>query len=342
MVGRFISCILFLLAAATARAAEYPLLPGQTAIGGVTTYVVSAEETMMDVARAHGLGFTELMAANRQIDPWLPPDGATIVIPAFHILPDGPREGIVVNVAERRLFYFHPDDKRVETFPVGIGRLESATPEGATKVVRTQRNPSWYPTSSALKENPDLPWEVPPGPRNPLGTFAFYLGWPTYLIHGTNQPDGIGRAISHGCIQMYPEDIERLAKVVKIGTSVRIVNDEISVAIVDGQLYATVALARLQAEALEAGKDVDPEPMADLAVTIGSAAASHDFHVNWAAVETAALVRDGLPVLVGRRGAVLELSRAEIAWDDEKKTDEKPARKNRRPRARPAQLAANK
>ncbi|HEU5136006.1 MAG TPA: L,D-transpeptidase family protein [Steroidobacteraceae bacterium] len=200
-------------------------------VGVVQKTKASKEDTLTDIARRFNIGYEEIVRANPGVDPWLPGE-REIVIPSQFILPNAPRQGIVINAAAMRLFYY-PKVKKgeqqvVHTYPIGIGKVGWKTPEGATTIVRRTKDPVWRPTASILaehKKNDDpLPAVVPAGPDNPLGRFAFYLGWPTYMIHGTNKPAGVGLRSSHGCIRLYPEDIAQLYELAPIGTSVRVVN----------------------------------------------------------------------------------------------------------------------
>jgi len=200
-------------------------------VGVVQKTRASKEDTLTDIARRFNVGYEEIVRANPGVDPWLPGE-REIVIPSQFILPNAPRQGIVINAAAMRLFYY-PKVKKgeqqvVHTYPIGIGKVGWKTPEGATTIVRRTKDPVWRPTASILaehKKNDDpLPAVVPAGPDNPLGRFAFYLGWPTYMIHGTNKPAGVGLRSSHGCIRLYPEDILQLFELAPIGTSVRVVN----------------------------------------------------------------------------------------------------------------------
>jgi L,D-transpeptidase ErfK/SrfK len=200
-------------------------------VGTVQKTRATKEDTLTDIARRFNIGYEEIVRANPGVDPWLPGE-REIVIPSQFILPNAPRQGIVINAAAMRLFYY-PKVKKgeqqvVHTYPIGIGKVGWKTPEGSTTVVRRTKDPVWRPTASILaehKKNDDpLPAVVPAGPDNPLGRFAFYLGWPTYMIHGTNKPAGVGLRSSHGCIRLYPEDIAQLFELAPIGTSVRVVN----------------------------------------------------------------------------------------------------------------------
>jgi L,D-transpeptidase ErfK/SrfK len=204
------------------------------------------EDTLYDLARKFSLGSEELIRVNPGVDPWLPGAGKTLVVPDRHILPPGPREGIVVNLPEHRLYYY-PKPKRggpveVITYPVSIGKMDWRTPLGLTHVIGKQKNPVWYPPESVRKEHAEagdpLPPSVPSGPDNPLGLFAMRLaaGNGTYLIHGTNNPIAVGLAVTHGCIRMYPDDVAALFPLIPVGTPVRLINVPIKVAWVDGEL----------------------------------------------------------------------------------------------------------
>jgi L,D-transpeptidase ErfK/SrfK len=204
------------------------------------------EDTLTDIARRFNVGYEEIVRANPGVDPWLPGEGKEIVIPSQFVLPNAPREGIVINAAAMRLFYY-PKAKKgekqfVHTYPIGIGKVGWKTPEGATKIVRRQKDPVWRPTASIIKEHlkergEKLEAVVKAGPDNPLGRHAFYLGWPTYMIHGTNKPAGVGLRSSHGCIRLYPEDIAALFESAPIGTPVRVVNQPFVFGWHDGALH---------------------------------------------------------------------------------------------------------
>ena len=210
-------------------AAEYRLADQQEVLGDVTVIAARYEDTFVSLARTHNVGFEALRRANPDVDEWLPGEGTQVIIPNRYVLPRAPHRGIVVNVAELRLYYF-PDagGGRVITHPISIGRMDWATPLGTTTIVGKVANPSWYPPESIraehLERNDPLPRIVPPGPDNPLGAHALRLGLPGYLIHGTNKPSGVGMRVTHGCIRMFPEDIEALYKMVPAGTPVHLVN----------------------------------------------------------------------------------------------------------------------
>jgi L,D-transpeptidase ErfK/SrfK len=296
---RLLSCALVPWFRVTlAPAADYALATGQSAVGQVDYVVAHREDTLLDVARRHGLGFTQLMAANRGVDPWLPDDGKRIALPNFYLLPDARREGIVVNLAAQRLFYFPPGGGRVETYPIGVGVEGRSTPLGNTRIVRKEADATWYPPPSIRAEDADLPLAVHPGPDNPLGAFALYLGWRGYLIHGTNKPDGVGRNASHGCLHLYPEDIARVFQEVPVGTPVRVIDQELEVAWVDGELYVQVHPNKAQADEIDVSGHFKPAVPPDLTARVAAAAGESVHRVDWNAVWRAGIERTGLPVRV--------------------------------------------
>jgi L,D-transpeptidase ErfK/SrfK len=212
---------------------EFPFDPKTTAVVGTLQVTHSRhEDTLADIARRFNLGYDEVVRANPDVDPWLPGEGTRIVLPTQFVLPEAPAEGIVVNIAALRMFYFPKqakDEPRVVmTFPIGIGKVGWATPIGTTKIVSKREKPLWTPPPSVRKEHEEagdpLPAQVPAGPDNPLGLYAMNLGWPSYLIHGTNKPPGVGMRASHGCIRMYPEDIAKVFPEIPVGMKVTVVN----------------------------------------------------------------------------------------------------------------------
>jgi L,D-transpeptidase ErfK/SrfK len=218
--------------ACTAQAGEFNIGPDNDVVGEVVQIQAVHEDTFVRLARRYNVGYQELRDANPGVDAWLPGEGTTIVVPTSYVLPRAERRGIVINVSELRLYYF-PDGPtgRVITHPISIGRMDWATPLGRTSIVAKTENPAWYPPESIRIEhaarNDPLPRVVPPGPDNPLGKYALRLGIPGYLIHGTNKPAGLGMRVSHGCIRMFPEDIEVLFDDIPTGTPVTIVNQPV-------------------------------------------------------------------------------------------------------------------
>ncbi len=217
----------------------------QTVVGEPQVVFARADDTLSDLAREYGLGYDEILAANPGTDPWLPGEGTPIFLPTQYVLPNVPKNGVVLNIATKRLFYFPTaedgEPQQVLTYPIGIGRVGWETPLGATRVVSKARDPHWYVPRSVRLEHKEmgnpLPSVVPPGPDNPLGTRVLKLDMPGYLIHGTNQPYGVGMRVSHGCVRLYPENIEFLYALVDIGETVTIINDPYQMGQRDGVWY---------------------------------------------------------------------------------------------------------
>jgi len=202
-------------------------------VGEVQITLASQEDTLSDIARRFNVGYEEMVRANPGVDPWLPGAGRSIVVPTRFVLPDAPRDGIVINIAAMRLYYYPPHKKGepqiVYTHPIGIGKVGWSTPQGVTAVVSHVKDPIWRPSVALRKDHFNdngeaLPAVVEAGPDNPLGKFELTLGWRGFLIHGTNKPYGVGLRSSHGCIRLYPEDIEKIYEMVTNGTHVRVVN----------------------------------------------------------------------------------------------------------------------
>jgi L,D-transpeptidase ErfK/SrfK len=220
--------------------------PDDDVVGAVQITIASKEDTLPDIARRFNVGYEEIVRANPGVDPWLPGAGRSVVVPTRFVLPDAPRQGIVINVAALRLYYFPPHKKGepqiVYTHPIGIGKVGWSTPQGATTVVSHVKDPIWRPSAALRKDHfndngEELPAVVKPGPDNPLGKFELTLGWRSYLIHGTNKPYGVGLRSSHGCVRLYPEDIERIYAMVTNGTPVRVVNQPFLFGMHEQQLY---------------------------------------------------------------------------------------------------------
>jgi L,D-transpeptidase ErfK/SrfK len=225
---------------------RFPLPADGTDVVGEVQFTTSRyEDTLLDIARRYDLGYDEIVAANPGVDPWLPGEGTRIVLPTQFVLPGGGREGVVLNLASKRLFYYPRPEPgapaEVITHPVGIGRKGWLTPQGTMQITQKLVNPAWTVPESVRQEHAELgdplPKIVPPGPDNPLGDFAMRLSLPSYLIHGTNQPYGVGLRVSHGCVRLYPEDIASLFPRVPVGTQVRIINEPYLAGWRDGRLY---------------------------------------------------------------------------------------------------------
>jgi L,D-transpeptidase ErfK/SrfK len=286
--------------------------PDQDVIGRVQVTVAKHEDTFADIARRFNVGYSELVRANPGVDPWLPGEGTEIVLPTEFILPEAAREGLVLNLAQMRLYHFPkpekgaPKDGPVEviTHPIGIGKVGWATPEGTTKVVSHVKDPTWTPPVSVRKEHAKdgdiLPATVPPGPDNPLGRHMMRLGWPSYLIHGTNKPPAVGMRASAGCVRLYPEDIALIFEAVPDGTKVTVVNQPFLLGWQGDRLLVQayeplVDDKRNWEDVPKALRQKLKKPKSALWKKI----AEHDEAVDWEAVRAAAAEPRGIPIDVG-------------------------------------------
>jgi L,D-transpeptidase ErfK/SrfK len=217
----------------------------QTVVGEPQIVLTGPEDTFSDLARTYGLGYDDLIDANPGIDPWLPGDGTPVLLPTQYVLPDAPKRGVILNIATKRLFYYpasaEGEPQQVMTYPIGIGRVGWETPLGETTVIAKAKDPTWWVPASVRREHAEmgdpLPSVVPPGPDNPLGTRVLKLDMPGYLIHGTNQPYGVGMRVSHGCVRLYPENIEFLYTLVDVGEIVTIMNEPYQIGRKNGTLF---------------------------------------------------------------------------------------------------------
>ena len=219
--------------------------PNDDVVGYVQRTTIGKHDTLSDVARRFDVGYDEVVMANPGVDPWLPGVGRVVVVPTRFVLPEAVHRGVVINLAAMRIFYYPPHKRHqpqiVYTHPIGIGRIGWKTPEGSTRIIGRQKNPVWIVPKSIRKEHAAegdmLPPVVPAGPDNPLGQYLFRLGWPGYLIHGTNKPYGVGMRVSHGCMHLYPEDIKQFFDMIPVGTKVTVVNQPYVFGWHDGTLY---------------------------------------------------------------------------------------------------------
>lgn len=265
-----------------------------------TTYRAAYEDTLLEVARRFGLGYVEMVAANPGTDPWLPGEGTNVVLPTIHLLPDAPREGVVINLADMRLYYFDQPGTQPRSYPIGIGREGLTTPLGTTTIARKTKDPTWRPTERMRAEDPELPEMVPPGPDNPMGTRAMYLGWSLYAIHGTNKPWGIGRRSSSGCIRMYPEHAEELFDLVKVGIKVTVVDQPIKLEWIDGALFMEAHPTQDQSDQLELEGRFNPELPSKVVDQVLAAAGEHANGLDWSRIRRATVERRGYPVRITR------------------------------------------
>jgi L,D-transpeptidase ErfK/SrfK len=292
------------IATPAAWASVYELPADGSPVVGADSSVRSAyEDTLTDIAHRYSLGYYEIIRANPHVDVWLPGADKEIMLPGRRILPPGPREGIVVNLPEHRLYYYPKPIGRekpvVITYPVSIGKMDWRTPLGATEVIAKIRNPAWYPPESIRKEHAEngdpLPKVVVAGPDNPLGNFALRLGagHGEYMIHGTNNPTAVGMSVTHGCIRMYPEDVAALFAIVPVGTKVRLVNEPVKVAWVAGEL-----LLEAHPPVDEQGQSVEPD-LQVLSAKLDHALGDSSAAIHWDLARATLQAANGIPTVVG-------------------------------------------
>lgn len=299
-----IICCVFIMQFASSLHAERYVLPedGSDLIGHTSIISAKEEDTFVKLARRFNIGYEELVIANPTIDPWLPGEGSQVVIPSQYILPKYKREGLILNLAEMRLYYFPKSAsgkaKYVHTYPISVGRTGWDTPHSVTKIIGMSKNPTWYPPASIRKEheekNDPLPASVPPGPENPLGKFALRLGLSGYLIHGTNEPRGIGMRVTHGCIRLHPNDIEDLFNRVRVNMPVAIVNQPYKLAWLNNQLYVEMH----PSEGFEA-KNGSKNLTEFVRSIVEATKSDKSYKVNWQLANKLAKNKTGLPTVVG-------------------------------------------
>jgi len=305
LIGRtLIAAILLAVVALPAQAVVWPLVEDEQVVGELITDGLRGDDTLVEMARMHNIGHFEMRAANPQLDPWLPRPGQEVVVPQLHVLPDTPREGIVVNLAERRLYYFADawpdrDGAVVSTHPVGVGLLDRATPVTQAQVTAKVDNPAWYPNENTREwyrreKNEILPAMVPAGPENPLGEHALILDADGLLIHGTHRPAGVGMRVSQGCIRLYPESIANLIGQVPVGTRVRIVDQPARSGWRGGSLYLEVDPAGDEPDTRH-DEDVWRKLRAQL-----EARADERAEIDWDKARSAFERADGVPVVIAR------------------------------------------
>jgi L,D-transpeptidase ErfK/SrfK len=229
---------------------KYTVAESDSVFGELRAYRVKRGDTLFDIARQYSVGYNELVESNPGLDVWLPPPGAIVLLPKSWILPCCGRRGLVINIPEMRLYYFTssaegPGVTDVITYPVGLGREEWQTPRGKFKVLSKTANPTWVIPESIrderIAEDGDMRTSIPGGaPDNPLGGYRLALSLPSYAIHGTNIPWGVGMQVSHGCIRLYPEDVERLFGAVPVGTPGEFVYQPVKIGVRAGDVYVEV------------------------------------------------------------------------------------------------------
>ncbi len=267
--------------------------------GGLAVVASRYEDTFAAIGNTHSLGFLELVKANPGVDPWLPGEGTTITLPRHYVLPEAKRKGIVINLAEYRLYYF--TDKGVSVYPVGVGTEDNPSPVTDASVTMTLESPAWYPPKSILakakKDGEYLPRMIPPGPDNPLGPYAIMLSEPGYLIHGTNKQFGVGTQVSHGCFRMYNEDISRFVYEVAKGASVQVVNQPVKVGMNGSEVWLEVH--RSGEEYPEADREALWKTVSTRLETLRQNVPG--LELQRGAIESAVDQADGIPRMIGEQ-----------------------------------------
>lgn len=296
-----------LLLAGPSAALELPLPPeGEDMVGEIQVIKAKYEDTFAALGETYDLGYLELVAANPGVDPWLPGEGTDIILPTRFILPPGPREGIVINLAEYRLYYYPEGQSVVHTYPLGIGREGWGSPVGNTRISAMTSNPAWYPPQSIRDEHAadgdPLPRVVPPGPDNPLGPYKMTLAMPGYLIHGSNKKFGIGMRVSHGCFRMLNHNVLELSERVKVGTPVRIIDEPYKFGVSQGMVY-------LEAHTPLQEEDQHMTLMDKHAVVVNTLLKRDDdagtLRLDWEMVREIIAGEDGLPIQIAEQGQAL-------------------------------------
>ncbi len=290
------------------------LLPvdGSNMVGRIRVITPDPDNTMLDIARHYDLGYNEITAANPGVSIWLPGAGARIIVPTEFILPPRPWTGIIINIAQRRLYYFPPpkgkEPATVITFPTGISRPGWSTPLGKTRIIAKFKDPSWIVPKDIVaehrsKDNPNFPDYFPPGPNNPMGMLALETGFSEIYIHGTNRPWGVGMRVSHGCVHLYPENAASLFSSVRVGTPVTIINQPFLVGMNKGMLY------------LSAAKPVSEYPGSQMSPANQAAQAVVDYltrhagsvpDIDWDRIRQAADSESIIPVPIGAGAPTLD------------------------------------
>jgi len=289
---------------------QFPLPPPGTDAVGRVVATLAAQDNLLNLARYFDVGHDAILDANPGIDPWNPAKGTRIILPTQYLLPVEPRRGIVVNLAALRLYYYPAQEQKVITHPTGIGRENWETPAGITRVTEKIIDPAWRVPSSiraeSARQGNKLPSVVPPGPNNPLGQYALRLGIPGYLIHGTNRPYGIGMRVSHGCIQLYPEDISALFHNVPLGTPVTIINRPYLMGRIDGKPYLEAHLAP-NSDLL-----LNKQEIIDRLIAAASESQIEKSEINWHRAIKVAQLRLGIPLPIYYGAPKIEESLAAV------------------------------
>lgn len=291
------------------RRTESPAKLSMVLVGENSTATVQRNETLADVAVRLQVGYVSLVTANPDVSPLYPPAGTVLKVPRQTLLPYGwepqnlEQDHLIIDLGSLQIFWLEQgQDTDPVVHPIGIGREGLATPTGDTHIRTKVKGPSWRPTPRMRKEKPDLPAVVGPGDENPLGDYALYLGWPAYLVHGTQKQHGIGRRVSSGCIRMYDDGIEDLFGRVPKSTAVTVVREPVKLAWVDGRLYLEAEPEGHQVDEVEYQGSVRSLRLdRDVLARIETAAGPYGSIINWDEVDRALRQRHGMPVVIASR-----------------------------------------
>ena len=309
LIGILILLAQFVLAADANAAGSYVYDPQGNVVGLVRHHIVGQDETFYEVARLYGLGYNEMESANAGINPWVPGVGKSVIVPTKWVLPsESGKFDIIVNLAEMRIYRFFNSEGRdyITSYPIGVAIEGFYTPQAEFSISDKIKEPNWYVPDSVRQQNPELPKVVLPGADNPLGKFALRLSDTAYFIHGTNKPLGIGKRVSHGCIRLYPEDIEQLFSLVRLGERVSVVYEPVKLGIKSGRVYLEVHDDYLDLSDLD---DLAHKLLEDRGL---------QGNVDPVRVATAIEERSGVPVVIGE-DVVVEVMGAETRKTPEAK-----------------------
>lgn len=294
---RALSLVLLLLLSPLSMGLTFDLPKEGNIVGKVTVVQSKMGQSLGSIGQKNGVGLESMIAANQGVSFWQMNTSQPITIPAQFILPSGPREGIVINIAEMRLYYYHPDGKQVSTFPIGIGQEGWGTPISSGSVVSKVKDPTWNVPESirraSLNSRNPLPKVVPPGPDNPLGKYALKLTIPGVLIHGTLAGNSIGRRSSHGCLRLWDEDIEYLYQNVPVGTKIRIIHEPYKIGFQGDILYLE------SHDPISDHAEDKSSQLITIAQKVAEMMRNKPYEIDWDKTEWMGKLETGLPTPIG-------------------------------------------
>lgn len=296
-IGKTLSAVL-LLVSTNVFATAYNVPPAsQSLIGQVQYSSAGSNDNAATVAQRYDIGFNALESANPHLNVARGVSGATLQIPTQHLLPNLPREGIIVNLPEMRMYYFV--GKKVLTYPIGIGKIGKTIPITKAEITTKKTNPTWTPPDDIrefnLQQGVILPKVMPAGPDNPLGPYAIYMTVPTYLIHSTIFPESVGKRASFGCIRMYESDIVEFFPSIQGGIPVAIVNSPVKVGWQNEHLYIEAY------QPLEEHGNAYDTTLPGMVHMIADASKNQNTLIDWQLVSYIDKARDGLPHEIGTK-----------------------------------------